>query len=145
MIDYKEREAAVSADQAYQELEKTAAKAREEASELHSELTRQTYKLQRLLYARDVLLQQMFEQEDLNDDADTILKDLTANSGECWCGMTSQSIEDIQEVIFDLCASITLNRSQHIALEQRRKEAWAAVHERASQVRKEFQAAQEAS
>ena len=142
MIDYKARQAAVDADPAYQQLEQAATKEMEETNEIKTELSRQTYKLQRLLYARDVLLEQMWKLEDTTDETDELLKDLTANNGEAWCGMTSQAIEDLQDVILDLCASVTVNRSQYIALDRRRRDAWAEAHARAAVVRKEYDAAQ---
>lgn len=140
MTDYKTRQAAVDADPTYQQLEQAATKVREEAGEIKAELTRQTYKLQRLLGARDVLLEQMWKLEDTSTETDELLKDLTANTGEAWCGMYSQSVEDLQDVIFELCDSVAINRAKHLQLEQQRKDAWAAAFARADEVRKEWDA-----
>lgn len=135
MIDYKAREAFVSADPSYAELEQKAQKLRDEASSIHAELVRLTYKLQRLLYVRDVTLEQMWKLEDTNGETDDMLKDLTANGGEAWCGMISQGVEDLQEMIFAVCNTVAEQSNHHKALELEAKDRWALVWAKGKELR----------
>ena len=140
--DYVKREAFVTADPLRQQLEKAASELRESTSNRHADITRATYKLQRLLTLRDVVLKHMFELEDLNTETDELLNDLTANSGEAWCGMISQGVEDLQLMICDVCEEIAQARKDHDERDQRRKEAWDKVHKRSQELRKEWDAKQ---
>ena len=141
-MDYVKREAFVTADPLRQQLEQAASELRESTSNRHADITRATYKLQRLLILRDVVLKQMFELEDLNSETDELLRDLTANSGEAWCGMISQGVEDLQLMICDVCEEVAQARKDHGELDQRRKEAWDKVHKRSQELRKEWDAQQ---
>lgn len=145
MNNWKEREAAVDADRLYIELKSVATDLRNQTDALKQELVQATYKLQRFLILRDVALEQMWKLEDTDQDTDTMLKDLTANNGEAWCGMVSQSVEDLQGVIFDLCEIITRKRGEHTHLDQQRRNAWDVAHTRAREVREEFDANQAAT
>lgn len=142
MIDYKAREAFVSTDTSYAELERKAQEVRDEASSVHAELVRLTYKMQRLLILRDVALEQMWKLEDLGDEADATLKDLTANNGEAWCGMVGQGIEDLQEMIFTLCNTIAEQSNHHKALELERKDRWDLVWAKGKELRAAWDAMQ---
>jgi len=142
MIDYKAREAFVSADPSYAELERKAQKLRDEASSVHAELVRLSYKLQRLLYVRDVTLEQMWKLEDTNGETDDMLKDLTANSGEAWCGMISQGVEDLQELIFAVCNTVAEQSNHHKALELEAKDRWALVWAKGKELRAAWDAMQ---
>ena len=55
-MDYIKREAFVSADPIYQQLEQAASELRDSTSKRHTDITKATYKLQRLLIMRDVVL-----------------------------------------------------------------------------------------
>lgn len=140
--DYVKREAFVSADPSSQQLEKAASELRESVSSRHTDITRATYKLQRLLILRDVVLKQMFELEDTTTETDNLLESLTANSGEAWCGMISQGVEDLQLLICDVCEEVAQARKDHDDLDQKRREAWAKVSERSQELRKQWDAKQ---
>lgn len=142
MIDYKAREAFVSADPSYAELEQKAQEVRDEASSVHAELVRLSYKLQRLLYVRDVTMEQMWKLEDTNGETDDMLKDLTANSGEAWCGMISQGVEDLQELIFAVCNTVAEQSNHHKALELEAKDRWALVWAKGKELRAAWDAMQ---
>lgn len=141
-MDYVKREAFVTADPLRQQLEQAASELRESTSKRHGDIVRATYKLQRLLILRDVVLKQMWELEDTTAETDELLNDLTANSGEAWCGMVSQGVEDLQLLICDVCEEIAQARKEHDSLDQRRKEAWDKVHKRSQELRKEWDAKQ---
>lgn len=145
MTDYKARQAAIDSDPVYVELEQLASAKREEASEAKAALVKLTYKLQRLLYLRDLALEQMWKQEDAADDVDATLKELTANSAECWCGMTSQAVEDLQDLLLDICAEAANLRERHAALELERATRWRSVFARADEIRKEWDAKEAAA
>lgn len=143
MTNYQERERFVGADPEYRRLDAAAVELREANSNKHLEITRATYKLQRLLMVRDIVLEQVSKLEDTDGETDHLLSDLTANSGESWCGMVSQSVEDIQELICDVCEQIAQDRKDHQERDVKRAAAWAKVHERARELRKEWDAKQE--
>jgi len=141
-MDYVKREAFVTADPLRQQLEQAASELRESTSNRHGDIVRATYKLQRLLILRDVVLKQMWELEDTSTETDELLNDLTANSGEAWCGMISQGVEDLQLMICDVCEEVAQARKEHDERDQRRKEAWDKVHKRSQELRKEWDAKQ---
>jgi hypothetical protein len=141
-MDYIKREAFVSADPTYQQLEQAASELRDSTSKRHADITKATYKLQRLLIMRDVVLKQMFEMEDTTTETDELLENLTANSGEAWCGMISQGVEDLQLLICDVCEEVAQARKEHDERNKRREEAWAKVHKRSQELRKEWDAKQ---
>jgi len=140
MNNWKEKEAAVNADPVYIELQAVAKGLNERTTELKNELVRDTYKLQRLLILRDVALKHMYQLEDTTAETDNLLDELTANNGEAWCGMTSQAVEDLQEVLYDLCDKISECRAEHESLDHKRSKAWSVAHARAREVRTEFDA-----
>lgn len=142
ITDYVKREAFVSADPSYQQLEQAASELRENVSRRHTDITRATYKLQRLLILRDIVQKQMFELEDLSTETDELLNDLTANSGEAWCGMVHQGLEDLQLLICDVCEEVAQARKDHDSLDQQRREAWAKVADRSQELRKVWDAMQ---
>jgi len=143
MTNYLERERFVEADPEYKRLEAVAVELREANSNKHREITQATYKLQRLLIMRDIVLEQMSKLEDTDIETDDLLEELTANRGEAWCGMVSQGVEDIQELICDVCEQIAQDRKDHQERDVRRAAAWAKVHEKSQELRKEWNAKQE--
>jgi hypothetical protein len=51
------------------------------------------------------------------------LEQTTANHGETWCGMFNGAADDINEVIYGLCATITQQRLEHEQLVAAREDA----------------------
>jgi len=145
MNNWKERQAAVDADPLYIELQEVAKGIGDQANSIKSDLTQATYKLQRLLILRDIALEQSFRLEDTSSETDKLLSDLTANDGEAWCSMVSQSVQDLQDVICDLCEIIARKRGEYTHMDQQRRNAWSVASARADEVRKEFDANQTAT
>ena len=142
MNNWKERQAAVDADPLYNELKTGAIDLTDQTNAIKNDLVRATYKLQRLLILRDLATEHMFRLEDASSETDKLLDELTANSSEAWHGMVSQGLDDLQDVIFDLCEIITRKRGEHTHMDQQRRNAWSVAHVRADEVRKEFDANQ---
>ena len=141
--DIQAREAFVKADPSHAELERKAHEARDEASKVEGELMRLANKVQRLLYLRDVALQQMFKSEETSDETDNLLRDLTANDGECWHGMASLAVDDLLEQVLTLCGTIGEKHKHHKALELERKERFGLAWDKAKELRAIWDAMQE--
>lgn len=116
-------------DAIYQQLEQAHTDACKAVHAAESAPKAATYKLQRLLLARDAVLHFAGETECTDPSQDEFLERATANSGEAWAGMWYGATEDLTEMIYDLCAEIhqqRLERDQLIAardaaLQEKRK------------------------
>ena len=118
------------ADPAYQQLEQTHTEACKAAHDAAAKPRSLTYKLQRLLLARDAVMHYATETECTDLEQDDFLAQTTANNGETWCGMFNGAADDINEVIYQLCATITQQRLEHDQLVKAREAAWEAKQAR---------------
>jgi len=110
-------------DPAYQQLEQAHTDACKAAHDLASKTRMLTFKLQRLLLARDAVMHYATETECTDQTQDDFLEQTTANHGETWCGMFNEAANDINEVIYGLCATITQQRVEHEQLVVAREDA----------------------
>ena len=140
--DYVKREAFVKADPSYQLLEQTAREATKAADALRSETVQLTYRLQRLLYARDVLLERMWDHEDVGDKTDELLQKHTGNSSDCWFGMLSQSADEITDLVCQICGEIAQKRSEQLEKKAESKKHWSISSDKADELRKVWDAKQ---
>jgi len=101
------------ADPAYQQLEQTHTEACKAVHDAAAKPRSLTYKLQRLLLARDAVMHYATETECTDPEQDDFLAQTTANHGETWCGMFNGAADDINEMIYQLCATITQQRLEH--------------------------------
>lgn len=101
------------ADSAYQQLEQTHTEACKAVHDAAAKPRNLTYKLQRLLLARDAVSHYASETECTDPAQDDFLEQTTANHGETWCGMFNGAADDINEMIYALCATITQHRLEH--------------------------------
>lgn len=93
-----------------------------------------TYKIQRLLLARDAVFHYASETECTNPDQDEFLAQTTANHGETWCGMFNAAAEDITELVYQLCETIAEQRQEHARLVEAREKALQAKQARWSEL-----------
>jgi len=101
------------ADPAYQQLEQTHTEACKAVHDAAAKPRSLTYKLQRLLLARDAVMHYATETECTDPEQDDFLAQTPANHGETWCGMFNGAADDINEMIYQLCATITQQRLEH--------------------------------
>ena len=101
------------ADPAYQKLEQAHTEACKAVHDAAAKPRSLTYKLQRLLLARDAVSHYASETECTDSSQDDFLEQTTASHGETWCGMFNGAADDINEMIYQLCATITQQRQEH--------------------------------
>lgn len=109
-----------------------------ERDAIKSRLTAGTYKLQRLLAARDAIMHFAGETECTTTEQDELLQQWTATHGESWCSMFYQSAEDLTELVLDLCSSLAINREQREHIEERREAAYQLVRACADRLEAEY-------
>jgi len=93
-------------------------------NEKNSTIRANTFKLQRLLIARDAVNRYATELECSSTVTDDELETLTANHGECWLGMFNGAADDITEYILDLCDLIHQQKSERQEFINQRDEAY---------------------
>ena len=133
--DYVKREAFVKADPSYQLLEQTAREATLAADALRSETVQLTYRLQRLLHARDVLLEKMWESEDVGEETDALLQKHTCNSSDCWFGMLSQASDEITDLVCQLCSEVAQKDTERLEKKAEAKTGWRVASEKGDELR----------
>jgi hypothetical protein len=130
MYDWQAIRALADADPEHQSLEQSHKTAAQAANECDSAMKTATYKLERLLLARDVVQESAYALEDTSAEQDDFLKQITANHGEAWGGMFYGAAEDLTEAIYDLCDVITAKRLERQRLRDAREVAYALKRER---------------
>ena len=135
----------VHADPEHQELVKAHRASCDLLTAHQSELTAGTYKLQRLLVARDAVQHFCTETECTTSEQDEQLLQWTATHGEGWCGMFSAAAADITQLVLDQCEALTLQGVKTAALRERREAALALVRESAERLEAEYKTANAAS
>jgi len=118
------------ADPAYQQLEQTHTEACKAVHDAAAKPRNLTFKLQRLLLARDAVSHYATETECTDSSQDDFLEQTTANHGETWCGMFNAAADDITQLIYDICATIAQQRLEHDQLVKAREAAWEAKQAR---------------
>lgn len=95
-----------------------------EHNEMEGRIRSGTYKIQRLLLARDAVIEFASRTECTDSEQDQQLLEWTATHGESWCGMFSGAADDITELVVDICAGLIAKREQREHLKERRDAAY---------------------
>jgi len=122
------------ADPAYQQLEQAHTDACKAVHDAAAKPRSLTYKLQRLLLARDAVMHYATETECTDQTQDDFLEQTTANHGETWCGMFNEAANDITQLVYEICATITQQRLEHDQLVTAREDARKAKDARWSEL-----------
>lgn len=109
-----------------------------ERDAIKSQLTTGTYKLQRLLAARDAVMHFAAKTECTDTEQDEQLLEWTATHGEGWCGMFHSAADDITESVLELCSFLAASRTERENLEQRREAAYQLVRACADRLEAEY-------
>lgn len=109
-----------------------------ERDAIKSQLTAGTYKLQRLLAARDAIMHFAAKTECTDTEQDEQLLEWTATHGEGWCGMFHSAADDITETVLELCSFLAASRIERENLEQRREAAYQLVRACADRLEAEY-------
>ena len=128
----------VEADPEHQRLSEAHRELRVREEELNNKMRAGTYKLQRLLAARDAIQHFANETECTTSEQDELLQQWTATHGESWCGMFCQAADDITELVLDLCSGLAINREQRDLAAERRADAYKLVRACADRLEAEY-------
>jgi hypothetical protein len=112
------------ADPEHQRLSEAHSALIKEHNAIEHRLRSGTYKIQRLLLARDAVIEFAGRTETTDPEQDQQLLEWTATHGESWCGMFSGAADDITELVLDICAGLALERTARDQTKERREAAY---------------------
>lgn len=128
----------VEADPEHQRLSEAHTALIKEHNEIQCRLRSGTYKIQRLLLARDAVIEFAGRVECTTSEQDEQLLEWTATHGEGWFGMFNGAADDITELVLDECASLTSNREQRDHIKERREAAYQEMRACADRLEAEY-------
>jgi hypothetical protein len=128
------------ADPEHQRLSEAHRELAREREAIKGRLTAGTYKLQRLLAARDAVMHFADKTEGTSSEQDEMLLMCTGTHGESWCSMFYQAADEITEQVLDVCQGLTINREQLEHIEERRDAAYQLVRACADRLEAEYKA-----
>lgn len=126
------------ADPEHQRLSEAHSALIKESKDIEHRLSSGTYKIQRLLLARDAVIEFAAHTECTDSEQDQQLLEWTATHGESWCGMFRGAADDITDLVLDICASLTINREQRDYIKGRREAAYAEMRACADRLETEY-------
>lgn len=129
------REAFVDADPQHKELAIIHTNQCELVQKAQQDLRARTYKLQRLLLARDLVQNAAFTFEGLTEEQEAGLA-LTGQDSEAWYCDFDNAADDLSEMIVSLCGEIAALAQTRDRLQAEREKAWNARHAKACELRK---------
>lgn len=112
MSDFQAFNAYLDQDDAYQSTLKRHQEMWKEAHQAEGEVRRALRRVTRLMMAVDVVRQQQFKHEDISEEQDKALEDLTTDSSEIWFSQYDQAADDIEEAAVAACAMVIERRSE---------------------------------
>jgi hypothetical protein len=112
MSDLKAFNAYLDQDDAYQSTLKRHQEMWKEANQAEGEVRRALRRVTRLMLAVDCVRQQQWKHEDMSEEQDQVLKDLTTDDSEVWFHQYDQAADDIEEAAVAACAMVIEKRSE---------------------------------
>lgn len=137
-MNWRAQIAFVESDQTWKELEQSTADLREQVTAQENQISKLLYKMQRLLYVRDVITQKVMDYEVVSEEHDRLLEKLTANDSECWHSMLTSGADDLQTLICDICQTVAVARMDLDKLQETFRETGAKCSARAAVLRGEW-------
>ena len=134
---WRTREAFVDADPDQQKLNARHTHQIELVQKAEQELRARTYKLQRLLLAREVVQRHAFNFESVSEEQETGLK-LTGQDSEGWFCDFDNAADDLSEIIVQMCSEVASLAQTRDRLQAEREKAWDARHANATKLRKDW-------
>ena len=125
-------------DPEYRRINELHADSLKAAGSVQSEIRTETYKVQRLLIARDLVIQATSFDVDFDGSADELLKASTGNDTEMWDGMLSTAAEDLTDLITDTCCAIATLAKQRDDQSAKSKELITALNARRDVLRDQW-------
>ena len=112
MSDLKAFNAYLDQDDAYQSTLKHHQEMWKEANQAEGEVRRALRRVTRLMLAVDVVRQQQFKHEDVTEEQDKALEELTTDNSETWYAQFDQAGDDIEEAAVAACAMVVEKRAE---------------------------------
>ena len=112
MSDFQAFNAYLDQDDAYQSTLKRHQEMWKEAKQAEIEVTHALRRVTRLMMAVDVVRQQQWKHEDISEEQDKALEDLTTDNSEIWFSQYGQAGDDIEEAAVAACAMVVEKRSE---------------------------------
>lgn len=137
-MNWKAQITFVESDPTWKELEQAAADLREQVTAQDNQVHKLLYKLQRLLYVRDLVMQKVFDYEVVSEDHNDLLEKMTANDSECWHSMLTSGVDDLQTLICDICQTVAVARMDLEKLQESSRQAGSKCSDRAAELRGEW-------
>ena len=112
MSDFQAFKAYLDQDDAYQSTLKRHQEMWKEANQAEGEVTLALRRVTRLMLAVDVVRQQQFKHEDVTEEQDKALENLTTDDSDIWFSQYGQAADDITEAAVAACAMVVEKRSE---------------------------------
>jgi len=112
-------------------------------SSLQTDIRTETFKMQSLLIARDLVIQGSNEIEYPENSVDEQLKASTGNDSEMWGGMLCGAANDLTDLITDKCCAIATLAKQRDEQAAKGKDLIEQREKRREELRKQWDAAQQ--
>ena len=110
---------------------------------LEADIRTETFKMQRLLIARDLVIQGSNEIEYPENSVDELLKASTGNDAEMWGSMLCGAANDLTDLIADKCCAIATLAKQRDEQADEGKELLKKLNARREELRDQWNAAEQ--
>ena len=112
MSDFQAFNAYLDQDDAYQSTLKRHQEMWQEAHKAEGEITLALRRVTRLMLAVDVVRQQQWKHEDISEEQNKALEDLTTDDSDIWFQQYGQAADDITEAAVAACAMVIEKRAE---------------------------------
>ena len=112
MSDFQAFNAYLDQDDTYQSTLKRHQEMWKEAKQAEIEVTHALRRVTRLMMAVDVVRQQQWKHEEISEEQDKTLKDLTTDDSEIWFSVYGQAADDVEEAAVAACAMVIEKRAE---------------------------------
>ena len=112
MSDFQAFNAYLDQDNAYQSTLKRHQEMWKEAKQAEIEVTHALRRVTRLMMAVDVVRQQQWKHEDISEEQNKALEDLTTDDSEIWFSQYGQAADDVEEAAVAACAMVIEKRQE---------------------------------
>ncbi len=112
MSDFQAFKAYLDQDDAYQSTLKRHQEMWAEVRSAETDVRISLRRVTRLMLAVDVVRQQQFKHEDISEEQDKVLENLTTDDSEVWYAQYDQAADDIEEAAVAACAMVVEKRAE---------------------------------
>ena len=112
MSDFQAFNAYLDQDDAYQSTLKRHQEMWKEAKQAEIAVTHALRRVTRLMMAVDVVRQQQWKHEDISEEQNKALEDLTTDDSEIWFSQYGQAADDVEEAAVAACAMVVEKRAE---------------------------------